>query len=105
ETNLALVVGKLIDRSTFDANKMGVAFWKQSQNGCAASVFQAVVAKDETYVSAWVNLGVNRQALSEFKLAEEAFKRALALNPHDDFAKESYQKFVVRNEVLESTPQ
>ena len=98
EKDLRATMKQLAEVHAVDANGIGVELWQQSQYRSAASVFETVIARNTNSATAWVNLGVNREALGDYKSAEMAYLTALALDPVYTFARESYQRFVRRLE-------
>jgi len=59
----------------------------------AVAIFRAVVEEKPSAASAWANLAVASAAVDDVPRAEEAFRRALALDPASEFVRDAHGKF------------
>ena len=70
--------------------ELGAGYFARGQHGVALESLSRALAMDAAYAPAYNILALVRAELREDKLAEEAFKRALALSPNYSEARNNY---------------
>lgn len=80
-------------QSVIHFSRFGVAMWKQRRYKEAASIFERLVVDFPHSATLWTNLGLNCQNLGERYEAEQAYRKALSLDPVDAFTLGSYEAF------------
>jgi spermidine synthase len=84
-------VERLLARAPEEASRVGVELWRISQNKQAVRVFERIAAAHPQSPTTWENLAVNFEKLEELDKAEEAYKKALSLDPLSDSAHKAYE--------------
>lgn len=76
-----------------EVSYLGVAFWRAKKYEQAASAFEELVVLHPQSAPSWANLGINYQALGREEKAEQAFERAMSLDPLNGLVRKSYEDF------------
>jgi len=84
-------------RSAKQVSRLAVKMWQSQKYSEAASVFEKLLSIYPNSARSWTNLAINYQALGRRHEAEQAFKKAVFLDPLDDFAVNSYEAFLKRS--------
>jgi tetratricopeptide (TPR) repeat protein len=87
------LVARVAALSAFEANRIGVSFWRAKDHEKAVTAFRGLLAVHPRLAPAWANLAVNHQALGQRDRAKAAFEKALALDPLNEFARKSFGSF------------
>jgi tetratricopeptide (TPR) repeat protein len=80
-------VARITERSLPDVVALGVGSWRRKKYDQAILVFEQVVQRLPASAQTWANLSVNYEAAGQHTKAEEALKKAQALDPHNEFVK------------------
>jgi tetratricopeptide (TPR) repeat protein len=86
-------VARLIRLSKEEANRLGAILWKANDYARAVVVFQELVRAVPGSAVTWTNLAVNYQALGQRDEADQAFRKARALDPLNEFVVMAYEEF------------
>jgi tetratricopeptide (TPR) repeat protein len=84
---------KLVGLSEVQAKRAGVGLWQAKEYAKAASMFERLAAEHPTSATTWTNLAVNYKQLGQRRKAEDAFRKARSLDPHNDFVLRSLESF------------
>ncbi len=76
------------------ANSLAQNLWQMKRYDQAAKVFQHVAAAHPNSPTAWTNLATAYAGMNDRRDAEDAFKKALSLDPHNEDVNDSYQSFL-----------
>lgn len=85
---------EIMSYSAKEVNRAGVALWQSERYDDAVLAFEELLSNYPDSASSWANLAVNYQSLGQIEKAEQAFKKALSLDPFNSFAIRSYDTFV-----------
>jgi len=89
-------VRTLAKSSVEEATRAGTSLLKEKRFKQAVAIFRAVVEEKPSAASAWANLAVASAAVDDAPRAEEAFRRALALDPASEFVRDAHGKFTAK---------
>ena len=78
------------------ANGLGVRLWRAKKYESAVRVFESILATQPNSATSWANLAINYAELGQQDQATRAFEQAIALDPFNDFATNSYKEFQER---------
>lgn len=74
---------------TFGINVAQEGLWREAKYR-----FERAVAIDPMYAAAWNNLAIACEQLGHIDKAKQAYEKAVALAPNDDFIRHNYELFL-----------
>jgi tetratricopeptide (TPR) repeat protein len=87
---LSRSVSTLARLSGTEAIRVGVSFWQAKDYRRAAAVFESTRGVYPEGATLLTNLAVNYAAMGKWDEAERAFRRAIAIDPSNEFAQKSF---------------
>jgi spermidine synthase len=84
----------ILSASEDEANQLGMVLWRMGRFAEAAAIQRRLVALHPDSPIAWNNLATSYARLGKRPEAEEAFKKAISLDPFNDNFRKSYQSFL-----------
>jgi spermidine synthase len=88
----------LAKRSPDEASRLSHKLYQSGEHKRAATVLERLAAARPSSATTWTNMAVNYQALGERQLAEEAFRRAISLDPFNEVTRNAYELFQTKGE-------
>jgi spermidine synthase len=82
-------VAALVAASELEANRVAVAYFGAKDYARAEKVLERLVAAHPESSTSWANLAMTRKEFGRHEAAEEAVRKALALDPFNDFARKA----------------
>jgi spermidine synthase len=79
------------------AHRVGVAFWKRKQFADAVVIFEQLSQRYPNASSLWTNLAINYALAGNHAKAERAHRRALELDPTNDFSRREAASFAAKD--------
>ena len=84
---------RLLPLSVEEAFRIGLSMETARQYRRAIEVYEGITQVHPNYATPWAHLGVCRQAVEEYDQAEIGFKKALELDPFNEYAAAAYERF------------
>lgn len=86
-------VARVARGSPSHANGTGVNLFRSGRHGRGLFVFEHLLSLYPQSVTTWTNLAITHILAGRWQDAQEAFARALSIDPYDDFACRSHRLF------------